>query len=263
MGAQDREGREDGRAAGVHRRPSPASSPWRCSSTPPASRTAAWSTAVEKLFSCTVPTEESAARRSRVHRWSCCTGARSPASRRSSPRSARSTRCSPPTASRSAPCAAVALEEMPNEPWRQNPTSGSDSVRRSTPIVEGDSLASVAFAEYGDPRPWRDVARFNGIDDPLRCRCPAPGSCSRPPRSSERCRITNTFLVEIDGTALPADIAPLLIAALVDDSQKFPDLFELRFRDPAPPGAPEVRGEGRLRGEDLRARPVTARPRSR
>ena len=44
---------------------------------------------------------------------------------------------------------------------------------------------------------------------------------------------TNTFLVEIDGTALPADIAPLLIAALVDDSQKYPDLFELRFRDPA------------------------------
>ena len=44
---------------------------------------------------------------------------------------------------------------------------------------------------------------------------------------------TNTFLVEIDGTALPADIAPLLIAALVDDSQQYPDLFELRFRDPA------------------------------
>jgi len=44
---------------------------------------------------------------------------------------------------------------------------------------------------------------------------------------------TNTFLVEIDGTPLPADLAPLLIAALVDDSQQYPDLFELRFRDPA------------------------------
>ena len=43
---------------------------------------------------------------------------------------------------------------------------------------------------------------------------------------------TNTFLVEIDGTPLPADIAPLLVAALVDDSQRYPDLFELRFRDP-------------------------------
>lgn len=44
---------------------------------------------------------------------------------------------------------------------------------------------------------------------------------------------TNTFLVEIDGTALPDDVAPLLTAAYVDDSQRYPDLFELRFRDPA------------------------------
>ena len=43
---------------------------------------------------------------------------------------------------------------------------------------------------------------------------------------------TNTFLVEIDGTALAADIVPLLISAYVDDSQQYPDLFELRFRDP-------------------------------
>ncbi len=63
----------------------------------------------------------------------------------------------------------VSLEEMPNEPWRQNPTSGSDSVRRSHTLVEGDSLASIAYAEYGDPGAWRDVARFNRIDDPIRC----------------------------------------------------------------------------------------------
>lgn len=44
---------------------------------------------------------------------------------------------------------------------------------------------------------------------------------------------TNTFLVEIDGRALPEDVAPLLTAAYVDDSQRYPDLFELRFRDPA------------------------------
>jgi nucleoid-associated protein YgaU len=29
-------------------------------------------------------------------------------------------------------------------------------------------LASVAFAEYGDPNAWRPLAAFNGIDDPLR-----------------------------------------------------------------------------------------------
>jgi uncharacterized protein involved in type VI secretion and phage assembly len=43
---------------------------------------------------------------------------------------------------------------------------------------------------------------------------------------------TNTFLVDIDGSPLPQDVAPLLIAAYVDDSQRLPDLFELRFRDP-------------------------------
>lgn len=62
----------------------------------------------------------------------------------------------------------VALEEMPVEPWKQNPTSGALAVRRAHSMVEGDSLASVAFAEYGDPTMWRPLAAFNGIDDPLR-----------------------------------------------------------------------------------------------
>jgi nucleoid-associated protein YgaU len=62
----------------------------------------------------------------------------------------------------------VAVEEMPNEPWRQNPTSGSEGVRRSHTMVEGDSLASVAYAEYGDPTTWRSLAAYNRIDDPLR-----------------------------------------------------------------------------------------------
>ena len=39
-------------------------------------------------------------------------------------------------------------------------------------------------------------------------------------------------LVEFDGVALPADVVPLLISAVVDDSQRLPDLFALRFRDP-------------------------------
>ena len=34
--------------------------------------------------------------------------------------------------------------------------------------MAGDSLASVAFAEYGDPTAWRALAAFNDIDDPLR-----------------------------------------------------------------------------------------------
>ncbi|HEU5483623.1 MAG TPA: VgrG-related protein, partial [Microlunatus sp.] len=44
--------------------------------------------------------------------------------------------------------------------------------------------------------------------------------------------ITSTCLVEIDGAPLPADLAPLLVSAYVDDSQQLPDTFVLRFRDP-------------------------------
>lgn len=64
----------------------------------------------------------------------------------------------------------VSLEEMPVEPWRQNPTSGGLAVRRAHQLVDGDTLASVAYAEYGDPAMWRPLAAFNGIDDPLRLR---------------------------------------------------------------------------------------------
>jgi nucleoid-associated protein YgaU len=65
----------------------------------------------------------------------------------------------------------VSLEEMPSEKFRkQNPTSGSKDVRRVHRTIAGDSLASVAYAEYGDPAAWRTLATFNGIDDPLRVR---------------------------------------------------------------------------------------------
>jgi phage protein D len=42
---------------------------------------------------------------------------------------------------------------------------------------------------------------------------------------------TNQLIVAIDGKPLPADVAALLIHAVVDDSRVLPDLFELRFRD--------------------------------
>lgn len=62
----------------------------------------------------------------------------------------------------------VALEEMPDDTWRQNPTSGGLSARRAHRVIDGDSLASISYAEYGDPARWRDVAAYNNIDDPLR-----------------------------------------------------------------------------------------------
>jgi nucleoid-associated protein YgaU len=62
----------------------------------------------------------------------------------------------------------VSMEEMPGLPPRQNPTSGSEHVRRAHRTVAGDSLASIAYATYGDPGQWRPLAAFNGIDDPMR-----------------------------------------------------------------------------------------------
>lgn len=66
--------------------------------------------------------------------------------------------------------ASVALEEVPGVLARQNPTSGSPGVRRLHTLVEGDTLASVAYAEYGDPTLWRALAAHNGVDDPVRLR---------------------------------------------------------------------------------------------
>ena len=37
----------------------------------------------------------------------------------------------------------------------------------------GDTLHSVAYAEYGNPGFWRVLAEANGVDDPLRI---APGT---------------------------------------------------------------------------------------
>jgi len=41
-----------------------------------------------------------------------------------------------------------------------------------------------------------------------------------------------SFLVEIAGQQLPADVLGLLVSATVDDSRNVPDMFVLRFRDP-------------------------------
>ena len=35
---------------------------------------------------------------------------------------------------------------------------------------EGDSLAVIAYREYGNPALWRPLADVNGIDDPMRVR---------------------------------------------------------------------------------------------
>ena len=49
-----------------------------------------------------------------------------------------------------------------------NPTSGGLATRRTCTVVEGDTLASVAYQEYRDPSKWRALAEANRIDDPMR-----------------------------------------------------------------------------------------------
>jgi hypothetical protein len=62
----------------------------------------------------------------------------------------------------------VSIVEMPGEMKKQNPTSGSLAARSMHRMIVGDTLASVAYAEYGDPTLWRPLATFNRVDDPLR-----------------------------------------------------------------------------------------------
>jgi nucleoid-associated protein YgaU len=64
--------------------------------------------------------------------------------------------------------AKVAIDEFTLEVPRQNPTSGGLTHRRSHEVVEGDTLASIAYAEYDKPTAWRAIATANGIDDPMR-----------------------------------------------------------------------------------------------
>jgi nucleoid-associated protein YgaU len=65
--------------------------------------------------------------------------------------------------------ASLTLEEVPTTPPpRQNPTSGALTAHRSHTVVAGDTLQSIAYAEYSDPARWRDLAEVNGIDDPMR-----------------------------------------------------------------------------------------------
>lgn len=66
--------------------------------------------------------------------------------------------------------ATVNLEEIAGVQGGQNPTSGALAARTVHTVVSGDTLASIAWREYGDPNMWRAVAEANGIDDPMRLR---------------------------------------------------------------------------------------------
>jgi nucleoid-associated protein YgaU len=126
--------------------------------------------AVEQLFSCCIPTEKSRVNKKPapplvVLHWGNITSFASYVTSVS----AKFTLFNADGMPIRAVCS-VAMEEMPGEPFKQNPTSGGYEVRRVHRLVAGETLASLAYAEYGDPAQWRPLAAYNGIDDPMRIR---------------------------------------------------------------------------------------------
>lgn len=81
----------------------------------------------------------------------------------------------------------ITMEEVPIPAKKQNPTSGSIHGRRSYQLLDGDSLASLAWREYEDPTLWRGIAAFNEIDDPLRVK---PGTSILLPTADEARRLS-------------------------------------------------------------------------
>jgi nucleoid-associated protein YgaU len=63
-----------------------------------------------------------------------------------------------------------------------NPTSGGLPGRGQHVVSTGDSLQSIANANYGSPGRWRALAEANGIDDPTRLR---PGQVVYLPNAGE------------------------------------------------------------------------------
>ncbi|MEU6089139.1 LysM peptidoglycan-binding domain-containing protein [Streptomyces sp. NPDC047085] len=62
---------------------------------------------------------------------------------------------------------ALSIEEASVDPPGQNPTSGARTGRSTHTVVAGDSLALLAWREYGDATAWRAIAEANEIDDPM------------------------------------------------------------------------------------------------
>jgi hypothetical protein len=63
----------------------------------------------------------------------------------------------------------LTLNEFGMAEKAQNPTSGGEPGSRAHRIVAGDTLASIAYDEYGSAADWRKIANANSsISDPLR-----------------------------------------------------------------------------------------------
>lgn len=65
--------------------------------------------------------------------------------------------------------ATLSLEEAAdeNDQPKTNPTSYSPSRMKRREVKPKDTLALIAFEEYGDSTKWRPIAEANRIDDPM------------------------------------------------------------------------------------------------
>ena len=66
----------------------------------------------------------------------------------------------------------VAFKQISDEGQypRQNPTSGGNPGDHLRTVREGETLAGIAYEEYGDPTVWRHLAESNSINDPRHLR---------------------------------------------------------------------------------------------
>ncbi|MGH3620749.1 MAG: LysM peptidoglycan-binding domain-containing protein [Sciscionella sp.] len=123
---------------------------------------------VDKLFNCCVPTAESRSQKKPVppvvvFHWGKITGFPAVIASVSATYTLFTSTGTPVRA-----LCSVRLDEIATEPTGQNPTSGALAAKRAHTIVAGETLPSIAYADYGDPALWRVIAEANGIDDPMR-----------------------------------------------------------------------------------------------
>lgn len=62
------------------------------------------------------------------------------------------------------------LRQFPSYSSGTNPTSGGIAPELAETVLQGETLAHLAYRTYQSPLTWRDIAEHNGIDDPLRLR---------------------------------------------------------------------------------------------
>ena len=122
---------------------------------------------VEKLFSCCVPVSKTTGSKGSppwvIFSWGGMTGFPAYVSSVT----AKYTLFTPGGTPVRAVCT-VAMEEISGEQGGQNPTSGALAARESHVVVAGDTFASIAFKSYGNANLWREIAKANEADDPMR-----------------------------------------------------------------------------------------------